>query len=235
MSLVCPFSVVATVVECGPLVVDVMCVSVLVGTGLDLDVVNVAGLLEDMSGETEVTESVRVFVGMSVIGMNVIFTEPIVFTVLFGVPIPVVASVAVETTGVVGVVNISVEVGAGVVAVDVLKVLTMSGREVVLTVWVAGEKLLSVVIKVFLVVREGVVAEVGTIVGVGDAVVWTLPTAGVALLVVPVIEEIRVSGVVYEVGTKEEGGAVVVGVFPAVVTVGGLVTAEVTLLVVDMG
>ena len=87
----------ATVVECGPLVVDVMCVSVLVGTGLDLDVVNVAGLLEDMSGETEVTESVRVFVGMSVIGMNVIFTEPIVFTgVLFGVPIPVVASVAVE-------------------------------------------------------------------------------------------------------------------------------------------
>lgn len=208
------------------MVVDVKSVSVLVGTGLDLDVVNVAGLLEDMTGETEVTESVRVSVGMSVIGMNVVFSEPIVLTgVVFGVPIPVVASVAVETTGV---------VGAGVVAVDVLKVLTMSGREVVLTVWVAGEKLLSVVIKVFLVVREGVVAEVGTIVGVGDTVVWTLAAAGVALLVVPVIEEIRVSGVVCEVGTKEEGGAVVVGVFPAVVTVGGLVTAEVTLLVVDM-
>lgn len=225
----------ATVVEGGPLVVDVKSVSVLVGTGLDLDVVNVAGLLEDMTGETEVTESVRVSVGMSVIGMNVVFSEPIMLTgVVFGVPIPVVASVAVETTGVVGVVNISVEVGTGVVAVDVLKVLTMSGREVVLTVWVAGEKLLSVVIKVFLVVREGVVAEVGTIVGVGDTVVWTLAAAGVALLVVPVIEEIRVSGVVCEVGTKEEGGAVAVGVFPAVVTVGGLVTAEVTLLVVDM-
>ena len=59
----------ATVVEGGPLVVDVKSVSVLVGTGLDLDVVNVAGLLEDMTGETEVTESVRVSVGMSVIGM----------------------------------------------------------------------------------------------------------------------------------------------------------------------
>ena len=37
------------------------------------------------------------------------------------------------------------------------------------------------------------------------------------------------------VATVVEGGAVVVGVFPAVVTVGGLVMAEVTLLVVDMG
>lgn len=36
------------------------------------------------------------------------------------------------------------------------------------------------------------------------------------------------------VGTKEEGGAVVVGVFPAMVT-GGTVTAELTLLVVDTG
>lgn len=41
-----------------------------------------------------------------------------------------------------------------------------------------GEKILSVVIKVFLVVREGVVAEVGTTVGVGDAVVWTLAAVG---------------------------------------------------------
>lgn len=49
---------------------------------------------------------------------------------------------------------------------------------------------------------------------------WTLAAAGVVLLVVPVIEEIRVSGVVFIVGTKEEGGAVVVGVFPAMVTGG---------------
>ena len=40
----------ATLVEGGPLVVDVKSVSVLVGTGLDLDVLNVAGLLEDMTG-----------------------------------------------------------------------------------------------------------------------------------------------------------------------------------------
>lgn len=231
----------AAVVEGGPLVVDVMCVSVLVGAGLDLDVVNVAGLVEDVTGETEVTEAVRVSVGMSVTGMSVVFMEPIVFTgVVFGVPIPVVASVAADATGVVGVVNISVDVGAGVVAVDVLKVLSMSGSEVVVVIKVlsvVGEKFLSVtvVIKVFLVVREGVVAELGTLVGVGDAVVWTLAAAGVVLLVVPVIEEIRVSGVVCVAGTKEEGGAVVVGVFPGVVTVGGLVTAEVTLLVVDTG
>lgn len=35
--------------------------------------------------------------------------------------------------------------------------------------------------------------------------------------------------------TEEEGGAVVVGVFPAVVTGGRRVTAELTLLVVDTG
>ena len=35
--------------------------------------------------------------------------------------------------------------------------------------------------------------------------------------------------------TEEEGGAVVVGVLPAVVTVGGRVTVELTLLVVDTG
>lgn len=217
---------------------DVMCVSVLVGTGLDLDVVNVGGLVEDMTGETEVTEAVRVSVGMSVTGMNVVFMEPVVFTgVVFGVPIPVVASVAADATGVVGVVSEPAEVGARVVAVDVLNVLRVSGSEAVLIVWVVGEKLLSVtvVIKVFLEVREGVVGEVGTIVGVGDAVVWTLAAAGVVLLVVPVIEEIRVSGVVCVAGTKEESGAVVVGVFPGVVTMGGLVTAEVTLLVVDTG
>lgn len=228
----------AAVVEGGPLVVDVMCVSVLVGAGLDLDVVNVAGLVEDTTGETEVTEAVRVSVGMSVTGMSVVFMEPIVFTgVVFGVPIPVVASVAADATGVVGVVSEPAEVGACVVAVDVLNVLRVSGSEAVLIVWVVGEKFLSdtVVIKVFLVVREGVVAEVGTLVGVGDAVVWTLAAAGVVLLVVPVIEEIRVSGVVCVAGTKEEGGAVVVGVFPGVVTVGGLVMAEVTLLVVDTG
>ena len=225
-------------VERGPLVVGVMCVSVLVGAGLDLDVVNVAGLVEDMTGETEVTEAVRVSAGMSVTGMSVVFMEPVVFTgVVFGVPIPVVASGAAGATGVVGVVSGPAEVGARVVAVDVLNVLRVSESEAVLIVWVVGEKLLSVtvVIKVFLVVREGVVAEVGTIVGVGDAVVWTLAAAGVVLLVVPVIEEIRVSGVVCVAGTKEESGAVVVGVFPGVVTVGGLVTAEVTLLVVDTG
>lgn len=226
----------APVEEGGPLLADVMCVSVLAGTGRDLDVVNVAGLVEDMTGETEVTEPVRVSVGRSVLGMNVVFTEPVVFTgVVFGVPIPAVASVAVDATGVVGVVSKPAEAGARMVAVDVLNVLRVSGSEVVLIAWVLGEKLLSVVIKVFLVVREGVVAEVGTTVGVGDAVVWTLAAAGVVLLVVPVIEEIRVSGVVFIVGTKEEGGAVVVGVFPAMVTGGGRVTAEVTLLVVDTG
>lgn len=42
------------------------------------------------------------------------------------------------------------------VAVDVLNVLRVSGgSEVVLIAWVLGEKDLSVVIKVFLVVREG--------------------------------------------------------------------------------
>ena len=82
----------APVEEGGPLLADVMCVSVLAGTGRDLDVVNVAGLVEDMTGETEVTEPVRVSVGRSVLGMNVVFTEPVVFTgVVFGVPIPVVA------------------------------------------------------------------------------------------------------------------------------------------------
>ena len=225
-------------VERGPLVVGVMCVSVLVGAGLDLDVVNVAGLVEDMTGETEVTEAVRVSAGMSVTGMSVVFMEPVVFTgVVFGVPIPVVASGAAGATGVVGVVSEPAEVGARVVAVDVLNVLRVSESEAVLIVWVVGEKLLSdtVVIKVFLIVREGVVAEVGMIVGVGDAVVWTLAAAGVVLLVVPVIEEIRVSAVVCVVWRKEEGGAMIVRIFPGVVTVGGLVTAEVTLLVVDTG
>lgn len=42
---------------------------------------------------------------------------------MFGVPIPVVASVAVDATGVVGVVSKPVEVGACMVAVDVLNVL----------------------------------------------------------------------------------------------------------------
>lgn len=42
----------------------------------------------------------------------------------------------------------------------------------------------------------------------------TLCSAGVVLLVVPVIEEIRVSGVVFIVGTKEEGGAAGCGSFP---------------------
>ena len=225
-------------VEGGPLAVDVMCVSVLVGAGLDLDAVNVAGLGEDMTGETEVTEAVRVSVGMSVAGMSAVFVEPVLFTgVVFGAPIPVVASGAAGATGVVGVVSEPAEVRARVVAVDVLNVLRVSGSEAVLIVWVVGEKLLSdtVVIKVFPVVIEGVVAEVAPIVGVGDAALWALAPAGVALLVVPGIEGIRVSGVVCVAGTKEESGAVVVGVFPGVVTVGGLVTAEVTLLAVDTG
>ena len=106
---------------------------------------------------------------------------------------------------------------------------------VIKVLWVVGEVVLSVVNKVFLVVREGVVAEVDTIVAVGDWAAWVLAAVGIALCVVPVTEEIGVSRVVWVVGTKEEGGVVVVGDFPGVVVLGELVTAEVTLLVVVTG
>ena len=119
MLLIFPISVVATVVDSGPLVVDIVYVSMLVGTGLDLDVVSVAGVIafvgviEDMVGEIEVIEVVRVSLGVSVTGISVAFVELMVFRgVVFRVPSSVDASVATDTTCVVGVVNISFEVGA---------------------------------------------------------------------------------------------------------------------------
>lgn len=118
MLFIFPISIVATVVDSGPLVVDIMCVSVLVGTGLDLDVVNVAGVIafvgviEDIVGEIEVIEVVRVPLRMSVTGVSVAFVELMVFRgVVFRVLSSVDASVATDTTCVVGVVNISFEVG----------------------------------------------------------------------------------------------------------------------------
>lgn len=119
MLLIFPISIATPVVDSGPLVVDITCVSVLVGTGLDLDVVNVAGVIvfvgviEDIVGEIEVIEVVRVSLTVSVTGVSVAFVELMVFRgVVFHVPSSVDASVATDTTCVVGVVNISFEVGA---------------------------------------------------------------------------------------------------------------------------
>lgn len=63
----------------------------------------------------------------------------------------------------------------------------------------------------------------------------TVAAVGVVFSMVPVREEIRVSRVVAVVGTKDEAWAVVARVFPRVVMVGELVTAEVTRLVAVTG
>lgn len=65
-------------VEEGGLLADVMCVSVLAGTG-GIGCGECGRTSWTLTGETEVTEPVRVSVGRSVLGMNVVFTEPVVF------------------------------------------------------------------------------------------------------------------------------------------------------------
>lgn len=83
-------------------------------------------------------------------------------------------------------------------------------------------------------VREGRVALVGVIVGIGDLVVWILAVVGIVLFVVPVVEEISVWRVVSVVGLEEEVGAMVVVVFPGVAVV-EVVVVELPLSLVVLG
>lgn len=118
-----------------------------------------------------------------------------------------------------------------------LIVLVIEDLLVVKVFLVVGKELLSVtVVKcVFVVVSKGVVAEVRVIIGVGELIVWVLAVVGFILFVVPVIEEIRVLGVVSVVGTEEEAVAMVVVIFSEVVVVGEVIMAEVTLSAVVAG
>lgn len=67
------------------------------------------------------------------------------------------------------------------------------------------------------------------------SVVWTPVGVMVIISAVPVVEEVRVPWVVCMVETEEEGGDVIVGVPPMLVTVEAEVTDEVTFPTEMMG
>lgn len=124
-------------------------------------------------------------------------------------------------------------------AFDVLYVLVVFGIDGVVVMKVVlrvGEELLSVTVvnRVVVGVREGRVALVGVIVGIGDLVVWILAVVGIVIFVVPVVEEISVWRVVSVVGLEEEVGAMVVVVFPGVAVI-EVVVVELPLSLVVLG
>lgn len=123
-----------------------------------------------------------------------------------------------------------VDVSNPLVALVINDVVIMEVRLVV------GKELLTVaVVCCVFVVSKGVFSEVEVTIEVGDMVVWALAVVRIVFCVVPVIGKIGVERIVSVVGTEEEGLGMVVVIFSAVVVVGEVFMAEVTLSVVVGG